>query len=101
MARGYRAVIGHGLRRGLPSKAGFSRRDFLKRSSGAVAATLVAGSLGTGAAGCGIFGGRDKRGVGMKAVVVGAGFGGLAAADALRDAGADVTVLEASKRPGG
>src|SRR5688572_29243516 len=100
-SRGYRAVIRHGLRRGLPSKAGFSRRDFLKRSGGAAAAAVVAGSFGAGVGGCGIFGKSDKRGVGMKAVVVGAGFGGLAAADALRDAGADVTVLEASKRPGG
>ena len=37
----------------------------------------------------------------MRVVVIGAGFAGLAAADALRSAGAEVTVLEARDRVGG
>jgi monoamine oxidase len=38
---------------------------------------------------------------GMRVVVVGAGLAGLAAADALRRAGADVVVVEARDRVGG
>ena len=37
----------------------------------------------------------------LRAVVIGAGFAGLAAADRLREAGAEVTVLEARDRVGG
>ena len=37
----------------------------------------------------------------MRVVVVGAGYAGLAAADALRAGGAEVTVLEARDRVGG
>ncbi len=44
---------------------------------------------------------REQRERGVKAVVIGSGFGGLAAAVRLRARGYDVTVLEALDRPGG
>ena len=43
----------------------------------------------------------DKTGGGHRAVVIGSGFGGLAAAIRLRVMGYDVTVLEALDQPGG
>jgi monoamine oxidase len=42
-----------------------------------------------------------EGGAGLKVIVVGAGLAGLAAADRLRDAGAEVQVLEARDRVGG
>ena len=97
MSRAYRSLIRHGLRRGLPSRAGFSRRDFLKTGALTVSAATMA-SLGFGCAS-----GKDdpKPGEGLRVIVIGAGFAGLACADQLTRRGAAVTVLEASDRPGG
>lgn len=106
MPRTYRAIIRHGLKRGLKSKAGFSRRDFLKRAAGSAAAVMIGASLAP-LSGCrprdgeGGIGRRSDTGRGMKVIVVGAGFGGLAAAETLLRGGAEVTVLEALNRPGG
>ena len=101
MARAYRAILRHGMERGLPSRAGFSRRNFLKRGARLTGAAALAATLPA----CSVFDrdgdGKSKSGKGKRVVVVGGGFAGLACADALRDAGATVTVLEASDRPGG
>jgi monoamine oxidase len=111
MSMGFRPLIQHGLRRGLPSKSGFSRRTFLRLGAGA-AATLAVGSA-LGPLGCGT-GGRDggagfgsprsgevRGGTGMRIAVVGAGLAGLACADTLTRGGAEVVVFEASRGPGG
>ncbi len=99
MARAYRSLIRHGLRRGLPSRAGFSRRDFLRGGALTVSAATLA-SLGF-TPGCASSQKESPAGAGLRVVVVGAGFAGLACADQLRRRGAEVTVLEASDRPGG
>ena len=103
MPRALRAIIEYGLRHGMTSKAGFtlSRRQVLKLGAGAAAAAALPPVLG----GCAP---RQRKGddnkpapTGQRVVVIGAGFAGLACADTLADGGADVTVLEASARPGG
>ncbi len=98
MSRAYRSLIRHGLRRGLPSRAGFSRRDFLRSGALTVSAATLA-SLGF--AGCASSNDETPAGEGLRVIVIGAGFSGLACADQLKRRGADVTVLEASERPGG
>lgn len=100
MSRAFRAIIRHGLRRGLPSRAGFSRRDFLKGSSKVGAAAALAALLPMDLA-CTQNAARDQSGRGKRFIIIGAGFAGLTCADTLRDAGADVIVLEASDRVGG
>ena len=101
MSRAYRSLIRHGLRRGLPSRAGFSRRDFLRRGGALTVSAATMSSLGFLTGGCAS--GKDEApaGAGLRVVVIGAGFAGLACADQLKRGGADVTVLEASDRPGG
>ena len=104
MSRGYRPLLRHGRDRHLPSRAGFSRREVLRWGlASAVAATVVPGVTGCRSGGGG---GRqadanriDAKGI--RVVVIGAGFAGLACALALKDGGADVTVLEHQPRPGG
>jgi monoamine oxidase len=104
----------HGVRRSLPSKAGFSRRDFLKTSLGAAASAALASAARAGVVGCRSDGRRATTttapttgpttrpaGEGLRVVVVGAGFAGLACADTLVRSGADVRVFEATGRPGG
>ena len=51
MSRAYRTLIRHGLRRGLPSRAGFSRRDFLRGGALTVSAATLA-SLALRRSGC-------------------------------------------------
>jgi monoamine oxidase len=65
-----------------------TRRHFLRTAAAATAGTLLAPS---------VFSQRRKR----SAVVIGAGFAGLAAAFKLKNAGWNVTVLEARDRIGG
>ncbi|HEV2293234.1 MAG TPA: FAD-dependent oxidoreductase [Tepidisphaeraceae bacterium] len=102
MSRAYRSLIRHGLQRGLPSRAGFSRRDLLRRSAALTVSAATMSSLGWLTGGCASSGKDDApQGEGLRVVVIGAGFAGLACADQLHRNGADVTVLEAADRPGG
>lgn len=71
------------------------RREFLKRSLAVSAGLLVSGHAA--AAGLASLG-RDSR---KRVVVIGAGFSGLTAAYELKQAGYDITVLEARSRVGG
>ena len=100
MSRAYRSLIRHGMRRGLPSRAGFSRRDFLRRSGALTVSAATMSSLGF-LTGCASNKDEVPAGAGLRVVIVGAGFAGLACADQLKRRGADVTILEASDRPGG
>jgi monoamine oxidase len=68
---------------------GISRREVLERSLAAAAGVLLSGRAGLLAQG------------GRRVVVIGAGFSGLTAAYELRQAGYDVTVVEARGRVGG
>lgn len=74
--------------------APLSRRAFLAKAGAALTLPALAACPEPGAAGAS---GGERRQV----VVLGAGLAGLAAADALVRAGADVLVLEARDRPGG
>lgn len=100
MSRALRSLVRHGVNRGLPSRAGFTRRQFLRKGLYGAAAIGLSSTLGSlaGCAGTPRSTGSAGR---MRVVVVGAGFAGLACAQRLVEAGAGVTVLEASGRPGG
>ena len=74
-------------RYGQPS--GITRREMIQRSLAAAGALLMSDSL---------FATRQKAG---RAVIIGAGFSGLAAAYELSRAGYEVTVVEARNRVGG
>src|SRR3954468_7724720 len=115
MSKALRPLLRHGARRGLPTQAGFSRgpapgengaagvsrRDMLRFGAQGVAAALLAPALGN-LAGCGANNrGASHGGKPPTVIVVGAGFAGLACADTLAHAGANVIVLEATGRPGG
>jgi monoamine oxidase len=114
MSRGYRAVLHRARLAGLRAPIASTRRDFLRRSAQVAAALAVAPAVGS-IIGCrneqrgdARTGGDDDaiaapggNARGLRVCVVGAGFAGLACADALTRAGADVTVLEASDRAGG
>jgi monoamine oxidase len=108
MSKAFAPLLRHGARRGLPTKAGFSRgpglsrRDALRLGGTGLAAALLAPAL----AGCASKS-RNRQAARPAAVpaktviVVGAGFSGLACADTLAHAGWNVIVLEASGRAGG
>ena len=70
------------------------RREFLRRSAGAVGAAAWPPSFAHGACG-------RQTGSSKEVLVLGAGLAGLAAAYELDKAGFGVTVLEARSRPGG
>ena len=105
MSKAFAPLLRHGARRGLPSKAGFSRRDALRFGAGGLAGALLAPITGCAS--------RNSRGrnstrtvpTAIRAprtvVVIGAGFGGLACADTLAHGGVNVVLLEASGRAGG
>lgn len=99
MSRGFRRVLQWGVERGLQSRAGLSRRDFLRRAAGAaLAAGAGASALTLG--GCATPSRRttaDPRPV----IVIGAGLAGLAAAESLARNNIPVLVLEAENRVGG
>jgi polyamine oxidase len=91
------------------STAAFSRRRFLQLAASASAVTAT-GGVPTSASGAS--GGRryddgtdaiprGLRGDPERVIIIGAGFAGLAAANALRHAGVDCVVLEARNRIGG
>jgi len=100
MSRALRALIRQGLERGLPSKAGFSRRQFLKRGARTAAIAAVGPALWQ-LGGCASHRAGGAASTGRRVVVIGGGFSGLACADTLARHGVEVTVLEASARPGG
>lgn len=98
MARSLFAVL---ARRYGPAVDAAARREFLRVSLAAGAATLLSGAAcaragwqAGGRAGGGAGGGK-------RVVVIGAGFAGLACAYELMSAGYDVTVVEARNRVGG
>ncbi len=64
-----------------------NRRDFLARLAAGAPAVLAAG--------------QRRSGPGCRVIVVGAGLAGLAAALRLKEAGCEVSILEARERPGG
>ena len=77
------------LHRRYGKQNGLSRREMIQRSLAAAGALLMSDSL---------FATRQKAG---RAVIIGAGFSGLAAAYELSRAGYEVTVVEARNRVGG
>ena len=68
-----------------------SRRDFMSTSAGLTAGLIAMPSAW----------GYQSKNSGRKVIVIGAGFAGLACADALNSAGSDVLVLEARDHVGG
>jgi monoamine oxidase len=78
------------LRRRHGKPSGISRRDMIERSLAAAGALLLSDRFGITA-----------HAAAGRAVVIGAGFSGLAAAYELSKAGYDVTVVEARNRVGG
>jgi len=76
-----------------PPPDGATRREVLRGSLAAGAALLISGRAHAA--------GPRRKAMGKRVVVIGAGFGGLAAAHELAAVGYDVTVLEARNRVGG
>ena len=103
-------LLKHGARRGLPTRAGFSRGDSSGTGGPSRRDVLRAGGAGLAAALIGPFTGcssdRGHKSSGQinrqrTVLIIGAGFAGLACADTLAHAGVNVVLLEATGRAGG
>jgi monoamine oxidase len=77
-------------RRAGASRSGWTRRDFLQTTLAAGAALMLSGRTL-----------RAAGGIKPRVLIIGAGFGGLSCGYQLRQAGAEVTLLEARNRVGG
>ena len=91
-----RSLYARLTRRYRPQPTALERREFLKITLAASAGLLVSSVPGLARTGSFRGVGRGKR-----VIVIGGGFGGLACAYELMDAGYGVTVLEARNRVGG
>lgn len=98
MSRSIRNLLAWGVERGLPSRTGLTRRDFLRGTAGAAVGAAMT-PLFTSS--CTTRPAPAPLNAGAPVVVIGAGLAGLACADELHRAGVQVTVLEAQGQVGG
>lgn len=100
MSRAIRSVLKWGVTRGLPSSVGLTRRDFVARAGRAATSAVALTTLGA-LAGCATPRRPGRDDPSRPVVVIGAGLGGLAAAESLHRQNVPVILLEADDRVGG